>query len=93
LSCPISSACPALPQTDQQFCDRGRQYRSAIFFHSDAQRQAALASKVKYDELGVFGTGALGRKLPLVTEITPVRQTGPLEPSHRSRVNSGQPFR
>jgi peptide-methionine (S)-S-oxide reductase len=30
---------------DRQFCDGGRQYRSAIFYHDEAQRQAAEASK------------------------------------------------
>jgi peptide-methionine (S)-S-oxide reductase len=29
---------------DRQFCDSGPQYRSAIFYHDDAQRQAAEAS-------------------------------------------------
>lgn len=28
-----------------QFCDRGAQYRSAIYYHSDAQRTAAIASR------------------------------------------------
>jgi peptide-methionine (S)-S-oxide reductase len=30
-----------------QFCDRGEQYRSAIFVHDEAQRQAAVASAQK----------------------------------------------
>ena len=30
---------------DRQFCDRGSQYRPGIFFHSDAQQQAAEATK------------------------------------------------
>jgi peptide-methionine (S)-S-oxide reductase len=30
---------------DAQFCDVGHQYRSAIFYHNNAQRQAALASR------------------------------------------------
>ena len=30
---------------DRQFCDRGDMYRPGIFFHSEAQRQAAEASK------------------------------------------------
>jgi peptide-methionine (S)-S-oxide reductase len=30
---------------DRQFCDRGDQYRTAVFFHGDAQKQAAEASK------------------------------------------------
>jgi peptide-methionine (S)-S-oxide reductase len=29
---------------DRQFCDAGRQYRSAIFYHDEAQRAAAEAS-------------------------------------------------
>jgi peptide-methionine (S)-S-oxide reductase len=31
---------------DRQFCDRGDQYRSAIFYHGDEQKQLAEASKV-----------------------------------------------
>jgi peptide-methionine (S)-S-oxide reductase len=30
---------------NRQFCDRGEQYRSAIFYHGDAQRRLAGASK------------------------------------------------
>src|SRR5262245_3057250 len=30
---------------DRQFCDRGDQYRTAIFYHGDAQKRAAEASK------------------------------------------------
>ena len=30
---------------DRQFCDRGNMYRPGIFFHSEAQRQLAEASK------------------------------------------------
>jgi peptide-methionine (S)-S-oxide reductase len=30
-----------------QFCDHGRQYRTAIFFHDEAQRAAAEASKAR----------------------------------------------
>jgi len=29
---------------DQQFCDHGNQYRTAIFYHNDTQKQAAEAS-------------------------------------------------
>ena len=32
---------------DRQFCDAGNQYRSAIFFHNEEQRQLAEASKKK----------------------------------------------
>jgi peptide-methionine (S)-S-oxide reductase len=30
---------------DRQFCDRGDQYRTAIFYHGDAQKRAAESSK------------------------------------------------
>jgi peptide-methionine (S)-S-oxide reductase len=30
---------------DRQFCDRGDQYRTAIFYHGDEQKRAADASK------------------------------------------------
>ena len=30
---------------DRQFCDRGDQYRSAIFYHGEEQKRAAEASK------------------------------------------------
>ncbi len=46
-----------------QFCDRGSQYRSGIFYHSDEQRQLAEASKQKIEASG---------RLPktVVTEVT-----------------------
>ncbi len=46
-----------------QFCDHGSQYRSGIFFHDDAQRKAAEASKAALDKSKPF-------KQPIVTEIT-----------------------
>jgi len=33
---------------DRQFCDRGNQYRPAIFYHNDEQRRLAEATKQKY---------------------------------------------
>ena len=46
-----------------QFCDRGSQYRSGIFYNSEEQRQLAEASKKKIDASG---------RLPktVVTEVT-----------------------
>jgi peptide-methionine (S)-S-oxide reductase len=35
---------------DAQFCDHGTQYRSAIFYNGDEQRQAAWASRAKLEE-------------------------------------------
>ena len=45
---------------DRQFCDRGDQYRTAIFYHGDEQKRAADASK----------TAVQGRfKHPIETQI------------------------
>ena len=32
---------------NQQFCDRGTQYRSGIFFHGDEQKASAMASAIR----------------------------------------------
>ena len=45
---------------DRQFCDRGDQYRTAVFYRGDAQKQAAEASKK---------TVATRFKQPIETEI------------------------
>ena len=39
---------------DRQFCDAGTQYRSGIYFHDDAQKTAAEASKRKIEEMPAF---------------------------------------
>lgn len=49
---------------NRQGPDVGTQYRSAIFYYDDAQRDAALASKDALDRSGRF-------KKPIVTEVTP----------------------
>lgn len=46
-----------------QFCDRGLQYRSELFYHNEAQKRAALASLDR-----VVASGKL--KAPVATEIT-----------------------
>ena len=48
---------------DQQFCDHGNQYRSAIFFHNAAQKQAAEASR---DALAAQSAFAGGIKTQIV---------------------------
>ena len=48
---------------DQQFCDRGNQYRSEIFFHDDEQKQLAEASKSALEKNKPF-------KKPIVTQIS-----------------------
>ena len=37
-----------------QFVDRGKQYRSAVFYHDEAQRLAAQSSKERLEASGVF---------------------------------------
>jgi methionine-S-sulfoxide reductase len=49
---------------DRQGNDIGTQYRSAIFYHSEAQRQTAEAVKSTLDKSGFW-------KNPVVTEIVP----------------------
>jgi peptide-methionine (S)-S-oxide reductase len=49
---------------NRQGPDRGTQYRSAIFYHSEAQKQAAVGSKDRWNNSGRFSG-------PIVTEITP----------------------
>jgi len=59
-----------------QFCDRGSQYRTAVFYEGDEQKRAAEASKRALDE-----SGRLGR--PIVTEITPLEAFYPAEDYHQ----------
>jgi len=56
---------------DRQFCDSGTQYRTAIFYHTAAQRQAAEASKAALEKTKPF-------KAPLVT---PIEMAGPFYPA------------
>ena len=51
-------------QKNRQGPDVGTQYRSAIFFHSPAQRDAAFASKERLEKCGIL-------RRPIATEITP----------------------
>jgi len=45
-----------------QFCDRGSQYRTGIFYHDEAQRRLAEASKAALEKTKPF-------KAPIVTQI------------------------
>ncbi len=48
---------------DRQGPDVGSQYRSAVFFHTPEQEEAARASKARLEESGRY-------RRPIVTEIT-----------------------
>ena len=61
-------------QADGQFCDHGRQYRTAIYFHDEAQRRAADESKKRVE-------AELHAKS--VTEITPASVFYPAEEYHQ----------
>lgn len=69
---------PQIDPTDDggQFHDRGSQYRSAIFYHSDEQKQLAEASKRKIESSGRFSR-------PIVTEILPAGPFYPAEDYHQ----------
>ena len=56
---------------DRQFCDGGTQYRSAIFYHDEAQRKAAEASLAALQKSKPF-------KEPIVT---PVQMAGAFYPA------------
>lgn len=61
---------------DRQFCDVGRQYRSAIFYHGEAQKRLAEESKRKLEKSKMFNGG-------IVTEITPAAEFYPAEEYHQ----------
>ncbi len=61
---------------DGQFVDRGSQYRSAIFYHDDQQRQLAEKSKDELESSRRF-------KRPIVTEIKDLSQFYKAEKYHQ----------
>jgi peptide-methionine (S)-S-oxide reductase len=61
----------------RQFCDRGTQYRSAIFYHDETQKRLAEDSKQALDRSKPF-------KEPIVTEISPASQFYPAEEYHQN---------
>tara|TARA_Y100001972_G_scaffold129236_1_gene195546 strand:- start:6778 stop:7305 length:528 start_codon:yes stop_codon:yes gene_type:complete len=60
---------------NRQGNDVGTQYRSAVFYHNDKQRDVATALKKKLDESGAWSD-------PIVTEVTPFEQFYPAEDYH-----------
>jgi len=61
---------------DQQGNDRGSQYRSAIFFHSDAQKKTAEEVKARVDKSGKWTK-------PIVTQIVPFGEYWNAEDYHQ----------
>lgn len=61
---------------NRQGPDWGKQYRSAIFFHTPEQEREARASKDKMQASGRF-------RRPIVTEITPASTFYPAEEYHQ----------
>lgn len=61
---------------DRQFCDRGSQYRAAIFYHDAEQERLARDSKRRLEESGRFDK-------PIVTEITEATRFYPAEDYHQ----------
>ena len=59
-----------------QFCDHGKQYRSAIFYRNDAQKSAALASQHAIEASGRFDK-------KIVTEIVAAGTFYPAEEYHQ----------
>jgi peptide-methionine (S)-S-oxide reductase len=61
---------------DRQFCDWGTQYRSAIFYHGETQKQLAEESKKALNRSGRFGSA-------IVTEIVPASEFYRAEEYHQ----------
>lgn len=59
-----------------QFCDRGSQYRAEIFYHDEAQKQAAEASKQALVDEQKFSK-------PITTQITPASEFYAAEDYHQ----------
>ena len=68
---------------DGQFCDRGSQYRSAIFYHDDEQERLARESKERLELSGSF---------KIVTEINPADDFFAAEEYHQDYYKKN-PFR
>ncbi len=62
---------------NRQFCDRGSQYRSGIFYHNKEQQRLAEASKRALEESGRF-------RKPIVTEVVAATQFYPAEDYHQN---------
>lgn len=74
-------------QLDRQGNDRGRQYRSAVFFQSDAQKQYVAGYIGELEQAGVFNA-------PIVTTLEPLTAFYAAEDYHQNFAarNPAQPY-
>jgi peptide-methionine (S)-S-oxide reductase len=74
-------------QLNRQGNDIGTQYRSAIFYHTEEQREKAEHYKAQLDKEGAYPN-------PIVTEITPASTFYPAEDYHQDYYNNhgSQPY-
>jgi len=72
---------------NRQGNDRGTQYRSAIFYHSEAQRTSAQKMKEEIEKEKVYDN-------PVITEIVPFTKFYPAEDYHKNYFdkNAGMPY-
>ncbi len=68
---------------NQQGADKGTQYRSVIFYHSEAQKQAAEKSKAETDASGLWQD-------PIVTEISEMPVFYEAEDYHQNYYNQNK---
>jgi peptide-methionine (S)-S-oxide reductase len=72
---------------NRQGNDVGPQYRSAVFYHDDAQKETAEKYKKELNEAGAYDK-------PIVTEITAFEKFYPAEDYHQNyfNLNGSQPY-
>lgn len=63
-------------QKDGQFCDRGKQYRTVIFYNNEAERKVADAAIASFKSSGKI-------KAPIVTEVVHAAEFWPAEGYHQ----------
>jgi peptide-methionine (S)-S-oxide reductase len=68
-------------KVNKQGIDKGPQYRSVIFYHSEEQKEQAVKSKMK-----AARSGGTSRKI--VTEIVPFKEFYPAEDYHQNYFNN-----
>ena len=64
---------------NQQGPDRGTQYRSAVFYHNEQQKELAIAKKQALNETRF-------KQMPIVSEITPVQHFYNAEEYHQCYI-------